>query len=482
MPTDPFLAAALDAVTPTADNVTPALLFSLQQTLDANDPARCYDPQLIRCAAAATVQEQEVALSKLRAKYDPDPNKNVWRKMVKQATAELTTYQTPPTGLICSDNGNPKAVLANAIIQLKSSGIELAYDTFATRMVIQKPSPWGTEGLWRDRDDLEAANYLQHEDILISSAIAHEAADLLAYQCTFHPPRDWLSTLKWDGIPRVDEWMITHLGADDNPYIRAVCAKWTLSAVARIMRPGCKADHVIVLEGAQGKRKSLALRALTNGHIDGDRGVQWFRDSMPDIDSDDIGLYMQGVWIIEIAELEAIRGKAWTKVKSFVSTQVDPFRRKFGRNMGDYPRQCIFAATTNEEVWNGDTTGARRFWPVSIGRVNVDAILRDREQIWAEARFRYDEGETWWLDEASEALAAEQQSSRAPDDPWLEIVASKTALSSEVSAAEVLEKIGQRADPGNSIHVGRIMTQLGWERYRSTSQGRSWRYRRKSSE
>ncbi len=478
-PDNEYQAVAIAAVTP-VDNVTPALEFALTQALTAADPARCYDPQLIRCAAVASLTEQESALTRLRTKYGKECNKTIWRRLVREARQQLTV--PAPSALILSDNGSPKAILANAIIQLKASGIDLAYDTFASRITIQKPSPWGTEGPWSDRDDLEAANYLQHRKVLVSSATTHEAANLLAYQQPFHPVRDWLCRLKWDGSPRLDTWMCKYLGAvaRDERYLTGISNAWPISAVARIIRPGCFAKHLIVLEGKQSIGKSRALRALTNGHMEGEGGVQWFRDSLPDIDSDDIGLYMQGVWVIEIAELEAIRGKMWTRVKAFISTQSDPFRRKFGRNMAEYPRQCIFAGSTNEEHWGGDTTGLTRFWPVAATKIDVDGILRVREQLFAEARFKFDEGASVFLDQETEALAAVEQQDRAPDDAWVELIATKLALQTETSMTELLEKLGEKKDSGNSRRAAQILSYLGWSRFRSsTAEGRHWVYRRR---
>ena len=482
MPTDPYLSAALDAVTPTADNVTPALSFALQQCLDSNDPAQCYSPQLIRCAAAATVQEQEAAIIKLKAKYGTEFNKTQWRKLVKTATAELTVRV--PTNLLCSDNGNPKAVLANAIIQLRASGLDLAFDSFASKVVIQKPSPWGTSGAWSDRDGGEAANYLQHQNILVGSIVAREAAYLLAHQNQFHPVRDWLTALKWDGKPdpvtgesRLDTWFSRLLGTPDSPLMRAACRKWTISAVGRIMEPGCQADHMIVLEGPEGKLKSSALHALVNGHKRKKGGTQWFRDRMPDIDKKDVELYMQGVWVIEIAELDAIRGKEWTRVNAFISSPQDTFRVPYGHEMMDYPRQCVFAASTNEERWNAAPYGGRRFWPVPVRHVKVNKILEEREQIFAEAMFLYNEGETNFLSDDMEAEMKKEQADRAPDDSWLEVIAEKMALSTDTCISEVLEKIGERRGAANDQHAGRVLLKLGWVSYRPTGTNRTRRYK-----
>jgi predicted P-loop ATPase len=275
-----------------------------------------------------------------------------------------------------------------------------------------------------------------------------------------------------------------YFGADDTPLHRRISEAWAISCVARIMRPGCQAKYMLVLESPQDESKSKALRALTNGHLHGDEGIQWFRDSLPDIDKSDIGLYMQGVWIIEVAELSAIRGKAWERTKAFISSQVDTFRVPYGRNMQDYPRQCVFAATTNEQQWGGDQTGLARFWPIRTGHIDVPGILRDRDQLWAEARTLYDEGRPWWLDTETEKLAREAQQERMPEDSVAEHVAASVdsllanSLGDDVSVSEILTHLKWSEKDGPA--VGRALTRLGYESYRPRDGAtRIRRYRKK---
>lgn len=485
---NPFFSAALTEAT---DNVVGSLEFILARVLRANDPQECYAKDLIQACGAARGEEVRDASRRLKTVYGKDLNLNQWNADVRDARAKLLTAL--PSNLITNDKGTPKAILANAIIQMRGK-VDLAWDDFSNKAVHRSCPAWqrsqdteecAADAPWRDYDDVAAANHLQHSGVTVTSAVANEAGFYLAHENHIHPVRDWLVSLAWDGTPRLDSWVSDYMGVESSVYLQAIGAKWVISAVARIVRPGCKADYMIVLEGPQRQGKSRALRALTNGHLDGDKGVQWFRDALPDIEKDDIGLYMQGVWIIEVAELEAIRGKQWTKVKSFISSQSDTFRRKYGRNMQDYPRQCVFAGSTNEHHWGGDPTGLTRFWPIRVSeRIDVDGILRVRDQLWAEARYRYDEGETWWLDEVTEATAKTHQAERAPDDSWTERVARVLEQwpGDDISVMEVLDRIGlslERQGQAESTRAARALTALGWERFRPRVDGaRVWRYRK----
>ena len=172
--------------------------------------------------------------------------------------------------------------------------------------------------------------------------------------------------------------------------------------------------------------------------------------------------------MIEVAELSTFSGKAWEDVKSFISSQVDPFRTPYGRNIQDYPRQVIFAGTTNEEKWGGDRTGLVRFWPLQAGKMDFDGIVRDREQLWAEARFYFDEGHQWYLDSETTALAREEQSARQPDDEYRKDMldaAEKLYMQGDswVTSAMVLEEMKIPKDRQRSLmyRVGPILRENG---------------------
>ena len=214
---------------------------------------------------------------------------------------------------------------------------------------------------------------------------------LLPERCAMHPVRDYLTALVWDGISRLDSWLITYLDAEDTPLIRAIGSRWMISAVARIMQPGAKVDHMLILEGPQGGKKSSALKTLA--------GAEWFTDELAEIGSKDAAQQMRGIWIIEIAELDAISRAEVSRIKAFLTRTTDRYRPPYERYVVEVPRQCVFAGSVNPETYLRDETGNRRFWPVRCGSIDIDALRHDRDQLWAEAVARYRQGAIWWLDE-----------------------------------------------------------------------------------
>ena len=471
-PISPLAAAMADL---SSGNVTTGLEFLIQQAIEANNPARCYLPSgeaLIRKLAASRGSEVRAAQERLKQKYGKDFLATRFKADVRETKAEIDQIADDrPAGMLIADSGKPRPLLANAIIQLQASTMDLRFDAFASRMVHHKPSPWATDGVWRDLDDVSSANYLQHAGVDVSSATAHEAAVFVAHRKAYHPVKDWLNSLAWDGTGRVERWAIDYMGVDDSELTWAMSSAWMISAVSRIMRPGCKADYMLVLEGPQRQGKSSALRALCNGHMNGMGGIQWFRDGMPDIHKPDIGLFMQGVWIVEIGELAAIRGRAWEDIKAFVSRQSDPFRTPYGRNLEDYPRQCIFAGTTNDEQWGGDQTGLTRFWPMRPTQIDIPGLLAAREQLWAEAVHRFKSGEISYLDKNTEAMARVEQEKRLPEHPLKEDVLrhAEEMYSAEdyVSVPRILDKMGIAKERFQSMasSVGLILKMAGWVKF-----------------
>jgi len=220
--------------------------------------------------------------------------------------------------------------------------------------------------------------------------------------------------LTWDGKERCSTWLIDYLGVEDSLYARAVGRKWLVSAVARIMQPGCKADVCLILESfKQGKLKSTALRSLC--------GDEWFSDTFGDIGNKDTLLSFRGKWILEVQEIDRIFLRESSEIKDFISKQTDIYRPPYGREVIEVPREFVFSGTTNKDDYLRDETGGRRFWPVQVSNVHVDALRVDRDQLWAEAVWLYREGETWWISSQDEELArqAEQaQRARYEGDPW----------------------------------------------------------------
>ncbi len=371
-------------------------------------------------------------------------------------------------------------ILANGITALRLApewqGV-LAYDEFRSNVVTLKPTPWGaspTNG-WTDHEDRLTAEWLQRHRIFVSVEIASQALQTVAAQHRVHPVRQYLETLRWDRIPRLDRWLATYLGVEESNYSYAVGTRWMLSAVARIYQPGAKADCCLILEGPQGIKKSTALRTLAG---------EYFTDELADLGSKDAALQLSGVWIVEISELDSLARSEIASVKAFTSRTTDRFRPPFGKRVIECPRQCVFAGTVNHTEYLRDETGARRFWPVRCGSIDIDHLVRDRDQLWAEAKVRFLSGEKWWLDTPDLIdIATEEQAARYQGDPWEEVIARWLELRATTSVSELLEKCLSKPQAqwtqGDKNRIGRCLRSLGWERYRERDGERlEWRWRR----
>ena len=409
-------------------------------------------------------------------------------------------------------DGNPERNEANVITALSHDEAfagALIFDEFRQEIVVNRPLPWDDPHKatiprpWCEADDIRCAEWLQRRDINVSSLVVARTIGAVARDIRVHPVREYLTNLKWDGIPRLEAWAVTYLGAADTRLSRAFGSLWVLSAVARVMNPGAKADQVLILEGPQGAKKSTALKTLA--------GVEWFTDELAEIGSKDAAQQTRGVWIIEIAELDAIGRAETSRIKSFLSRSVDRYRPPYERYVIDVPRQCVFAGTVNPDTYLRDETGNRRFWPVRCGKIDIAALRRDRDQLWAEAMAWYANGVEWWIeDEETKRMAEEAQEERYQGDAWDGLIDRWLVYSKErvcrghppyeewydeevarpepltdVSVADILgQAIGiepGRWTKGDQMRVGAYLKARGWERYQSRAGGlRGWRYRRPS--
>jgi predicted P-loop ATPase len=246
--------------------------------------------------------------------------------------------------------------------------------------------------------------------------------------------------------------------------------------VARVYRPGCKVDTMLILEGLQGIGKS-SLFALLGG--------EWYTDDVAELDTKDAPLGTRGKWIIEFAELDSMAKALPSKIKAFISRATDHFRLPYDRRAGDFPRECVFCGTINVGTYLRDETGGRRFWPAECKWIDLKALRRDRDQLWAEAKARFESGTHWWLDTPELVKAAgEEQDQRFDDDVWVEPVATWLMARTDTSIAEILigaiDKKSEYWTQGDKVRVARILTRLGWERYRKrVGDALSWRYRAK---
>ena len=250
------------------------------------------------------------------------------KQLSKETAADSQASGDQPSWfaeLLVDGRGTPLRNEANALIALQDEVFAgaLAYDEFSLLVHVLKPLPWDRKKgfkprLWSDNDDTRAAEWLQWRDINVTPAVACRAAIAFAREHSTHPVRAYLDALKWDGTQRLDTWLTVYLSAQDTPLHRALGAKWMISAVARVREPGCEVHHTLILEGPQGIRKSSAIRALASS--------AWFTDELPELGSKDCSLQLQGKLIIEMAELDPLNKAAWSRIKVFLTRNVDEFR------------------------------------------------------------------------------------------------------------------------------------------------------------
>src|SRR4030095_10421381 len=268
--------------------------------------------------------------------------------------------------------------------------------------------------------------------------------------------------LNWDGVQRVDTWLTSYLGAEETEYARAVGSRWLISAVARILRPGAKADCCLILEGPQGIRKSTALKTLAG---------EFFTDELADLGSKDAAMQTRGVLIIEVSEWDSLSHSEVGRIKAFMSRTTDRFRPPYGLRLVESPRQCVFAGTVNHGSYLRDETGGRRFWPAVCGRIDIDGLAGVRDQLWAEAKLRFESGCPWWLDTPDLGqLASDQQEARYEGDPWEEVIGPWLESRQSTAISEVLAKCLNKPQAQwtqtDKIRAARCLRAQGWLRYR----------------
>jgi predicted P-loop ATPase len=271
-----------------------------------------------------------------------------------------------------------------------------------------------------DNDISLVLDYIQHRELNIQSReTVISAIEQMARERNYHPFRDYLEGTKWDGTVRVDNLFPVYFGASDPDKLEVyVLASryFMLGLVKRAYEPGCQNDYVPVLESRiQGRQKTKGLELL---------GGKFFGGGPPPINSKDFKQYLAGKMLIELADLDALKRVEISAVKRVVTEKEDDYRPPYGRLFRKVPRSAVFAATTNEDDWNKDYTGARRFWPIVCGRVDLEKLRTDRDQLFAEAVVRYKNGErSWPTPEEEEKLFAPEQEARYAESDWLPAIA-----------------------------------------------------------
>lgn len=312
--------------------------------------------------------------------------------------------------------GHVTATLKNLdlIFTNEVEGALFIQDLFSNRIAYGTETPWNgeKEQYLQDIDMILIKRWLADTAYKIeppTSAIL-EATSLVAHRFAVHPVRDWLSSLTWDGVSRVDTWIKDYCqGTATEPYLSEISRKFLLAMVKRVFEPGCQWDYVLVLEGNQGRYKSSIARALASD--------KWFMDNLPDLKDKDAMLNLQGKWLIELGELANVKRSDYNLVKAYLIRRFDTVRPHYGRMMADVPRQSVFIGTVNEGQYLKDPTGNRRYWPVRVGHCDVEGLKSVRDQLFAEAMHIYKTNdEKLMLSPEASGQAHEAQEERRVDD------------------------------------------------------------------
>lgn len=418
--------------------------------------------------------------------------------------------------LLLSSTGAIKAVRENAVLAMdgmtlpdgtwlvgapNAQGV-IGYNEFTNDIIKLRPTPWGTDaGVWSEVDELKMGEWLVREHWLPSMprGTLEEAVRMVAYNHRWHPVRKYLESLQWDGVKRLPTWIKrVCMGGELPPdasaglgrYLARVGTFFVMGMCARVMEPGVKFDYMLILEGAQGMRKSTLLRVLAG---------EYFADTGLVLGDKDSYQQLQGRWLYEFSELDSFNKSDVTKIKSFIASASDYFRASFDRRARDYPRQVVFGGSTNEDHYLTDPTGNRRFWPVRVKQViDIDWVAENRDQLFAEAMARLKEGGRMYPtpEEERELFEPEQRQRAVEGGIEMEITkylydedqrVSPTGLNgtlvNEIALVDLLQKIGigvEKLGPGrwHEKQAAAALRRLGWTETRSSKPGRPRVYRR----
>jgi len=349
----------------------------------------------------------------------------------KKALEDFGEVETPATEedhnwirklQINPNTGRPLRTIENALIALEHEPHlrgRIKMDAFSDAIIGEAPLPWAPrdneEGpfRWTDSDDAGLRNYLEKIIGFRVKDIVSDALVLCAAKNRFNPVTDYLNSLKWDGVRRLDTLFIDYLGAEDTPYVRAVTRKSFTAAVARAMEPGVKYDTMPVLTGAQGLGKTTLIQKM---------GKDWFSNSLESFDGKEAAELLQGVWIVEIGEMSAYNKSDLNTIKGFLSRTEDQYRAAYARKAEKHPRRCVFFGTSNRSDYLRDPTGGRRFLPIDVGiQQPTKSVFRDLDgeidQLWAEAVMNWRLGESLFLTGELLEEAKRQQEGHSEQDP-----------------------------------------------------------------
>jgi predicted P-loop ATPase len=382
---------------------------------------------------------------------------------------------------VTTKDGTPTRCFYNLLNYLKipKGGLKniFGYNEFTGQVEFTAPAPWHDKRrksrgeLVTDHDlKILKAYLVRKHGFEMPVTTIEEAVTVAAHDNKLHPVREWLLGLEWDKVSRIDNWLSVYAHVHDTAYSRACGRKLLCAAVARVLNPGCKFDHVVVLEGDQGIGKSMLCKIL---------GGEWYGDFVVDPHNKDTIAALQGKWIVELSEMEVTKRADANALKAFISRQSDKVRLAYGRMALEFPRQCVFIGSINPEgdgTWLKDGTGNRRFWPVRIaGRVDMQGLKDVREQLFAEAVERLRAGESLYMDTKElEKDARTEAAERYSAHPWTEAIAAwiRANITAKglnfVSSRDVfvgaLGGLDKSFDHRSQIWIAGIMKSLGWEK------------------
>lgn len=363
------------------------------------------------------------------------------------------------------------------------------YDEFVDEIFMRRPVDHNDDSSafprpLQDHDETELAMWLNENGLAPSIRNTGSAIRTVAFKNKRNPIVEWAESLKWDGQKRIDTWLTYYAGAASDDYTKMVGRRFLISAMARILEPGCKVDTMLILEGPQGLKKSSLIDVLA--------GPGWFSDQIGDITNKDSSQLVQGIWLMEVAEMDKFGKPEASAVKAFLTRRFDRYRPPYGRNVVKRERRCVFFGTINPDGagYLKDTTGNRRYWPVKVTNIDLDGIRQDRNQIWAEAMLAYRCGERWWVenDDDEAGSIAEQQDARREDDVWepkvWEYLTNLNPLSPYFTPSDVLkDALAVSIDKQTQSHKNRlskILRGFGCEDYNNTNgiKGRHWGFKK----
>lgn len=377
----------------------------------------------------------------------------------------------------------------NAYLMLKNHEEfrgKMACDVFADRCLFLQSPPWEDASQFKvrkidDRDAFMASLWLENHGVKQPKQIAMDALLSVARDNQTNPAQEYFEGIKdkWDGKKRLATWLCYYLGAESQPaeYLEAVGTKWLVAIVSRAFEPGTKFDHVLVLEGAQGLGKSAALRELATF------GEEiFFYDGQVSFADKDTLMALQGKMIVEMAEMASFKKAENEEIKAFISRTRDEYRAPYGRTILERPRYYVLTGSTNEkEYLPPDESGHRRIWPAECGRIDMEALKADREQLWAEAATLYHGGyPTWVLPEQIEMFTL-QQESRVIKDAWFDLIGKfiTSLVIEHISVDEIFEKLEIKPRDRNNATRKRIKDTLRYHNWYETkdpvTKSRAWR-------